>query len=75
MLINSLDWIVPIGNVPTVYVMRGNVEKFDYASSKKVISRDENLATLCSSDVGHTDESLSRRRQKKKKKSKEHDAT
>ena len=47
-----------------VCVMRGNVEKFDYASSKKVISRDENLATLCSSDVGHTDES--RRRQKEK---------
>ena len=43
--------------MPTVVVMRGNVEKFDYASSKKVISRDENLATLCSSDVGHTDES------------------
>ena len=68
--------LYPIANVPTVCVMRGNVEKFDYASSKKVISRDENLATLCSSDVGHTDESLSRRRQKKKKKkSKEHDAT
>ena len=57
------DYILPM-QMCLVCVMRGNVEKFDYASSKKVISRDENLATLCSSDVGHTDES--RRRQKEK---------